>query len=145
MALDPKSDIRSLLLTFSAVTDLVVDRIRPDQRDPGDVDQAAIVIEVTDGEQFNDLSGEGGLCRLEVLFRCVSPDAIEASALGEALRLNGTDPGTGLDGWNGVAGSGHLQANRISFSEDAVFDEDGEPTGEHEHAAVYSVWHQTLV
>lgn len=146
MALDPKSDLRSFLLTLTAVTNLVDSRIRPDQRDEADGEADCIVIEIPNGEQFNDLDGIGGLVQLDVLIRCISHDVTTSEAIAEAVRLNGTNPGSGLDGYTGVAGLGLItQANRENFSTDAIFDEEGQPTGEHEHAASYSVWYQSFV
>lgn len=145
MALDAKTDIRSFLLTLPALTAIVGSRIRPDQRDESDGDQPAVIIEIADGQQFNDLQANGGLVQLDVIFRCLSHDVTESEAIGEAIRTNNTNPGTGLDGYEGIAGLGYIQsANRQSFNSDAVFDEEGQPTGEHEHSAFYSIWHQTL-
>lgn len=146
MALDPKTDLRSYLLTLSAVTALVDSRIRPDQRDESDGELDSIVIEIPNGEQFNDLDGHGGLVQLDVLVRCISHDVTRSEAIAEAVRTNGTDPGSGLDGYTGIAGLGFItQANRDTFSSDAIFDEEGQPTGEHEHAALYAVWFQPII
>ncbi len=121
MALDPKADIRAYLLTLNALTQLVATRIRPDQRDEADGLDDCVVIEIDSGEQFNDLAGDGGLVQLDVMFRCISRTALGAAAIGEAIRTNGTSPGSGLDGYEGSAGSGYLQATRQRWSELAVF------------------------
>ncbi len=154
MSLNQKTDIRSLLLTFDNLVELVGNRIRPDYRDEADGNAACIVIEIPNGDQYNDLDGIGGLVNLDVLFRCIAPTAMEADEIAERLRTNQLQvdrdnpaaPGVGLDGYLGPAGTnGFLQANRVSWSTDAIPDEDGQPTAEHEHAVVYEAWHQTLI
>lgn len=139
-----KKSLIQLLNTFDAVT-AATTCIRTDHVDQSD-ELPYVIIEVPDAEVFGDLSGEGGLVSAEVVIRCRSASVIEADAIGEAVRTNGTDPGTGLAGYDGPAGSGSVQGSQhTGFGTDYVPDDDGEPTGEFEHYATYRIWYSQTV
>lgn len=88
--------IRAHLLTLSAVTALVDQRIRPGVLDEGD-DLPAVVILVDDEEQQNDLELAGGLVRASVHVHAIARSHRQARILTKLIAGNGTDPGTGLN------------------------------------------------
>lgn len=105
-----EADLRTLLLTFGTVTALVgtgdAARIRPDRlQETDDNTQPAIIIEVDNERPLNDIGGIGGRRYVEVTLRCRARTKAVARSLAEAVRVNGTNPGTGLAGYCGtVAG-----------------------------------------
>lgn len=110
-----EDDIRTVLLTFSEVTDLVgagaSARIRPDRLHHDDDETLQhVIIEVDNETPQNGLDGLGGLLYSEVTLRCRGRTKALARALAEAIRLNGTDPGTGLAGYAGTVNSHTLNA-----------------------------------
>ena len=140
-----EDDLRSLLLTFDAVTALVGSRIRPDQLGQGD-ELPAIVIELPDEEHHNDLSGVGGLASATVLITGISEDKTEARAIIEAVRINGTDPGTGLAGFTGGAGDGFIQAAVLERTRQRrVAEDDGSDDGWFEITAQYEIWYEETI
>jgi hypothetical protein len=101
-----ESDIRTALLSMSAVTALVGTgnsaRIRPyklDDRD--DKTEEHVIIEVDNSEPQNDLTGKGGLTFADVNISCRAMTPTAANALALAVKRNGTSPGTGLAGYGG--------------------------------------------
>jgi hypothetical protein len=120
-----EADIRTLLLTLSAVTDLVgtgdAARIRPDKLDQADDDSLqAIIVEVDSEEPALGLDGKGGRVYADVTLRCRARQKSQARAVADAVRTNGTDPGTGLAGYNGTV-NGHtldawLEDTQTSFT-----------------------------
>lgn len=107
MADEVGESIRSALIAMSAVTDLVGTgssaRVRPwfSQRDTIPA-KGSIIIEVDSTEHLNSLDGLGGREYHDVNILCRAPTAKAARDLAEAVRLNGTDPGTGLAGYSGT-------------------------------------------
>ena len=102
-----EADLRTLLLTLNAVTALVGTgdsaRIRPDKLAQGDDDSLqAIIIEVDDERPQNDLSGTSLRRYADVTIRCQARTKAQARAVALAVKLNGTDPGTGLAGYTGT-------------------------------------------
>ena len=107
-----ESIIRDALAAMSAVTAIVGTgnsaRIRSDRFHDGDivdadgVSQPAIMIDVTNEDKQNDLSGVGGASFAAVAISCVAPTRVDARALAEAVRTNGTNPGTGMAGYSGT-------------------------------------------
>lgn len=99
------SQLVTLLKSLDAVTAIVgagdAARIRPDgfQKRDGEIGRAAILIEVDRQEHLNDLQGRGGLVVGEVTITCRAATRAASDALAEAVRTNGTDPGTGLAGY----------------------------------------------
>jgi hypothetical protein len=96
--------IQDALLTMDAVTALVGD-------DPLSARMWAnwervnaypcIIVEIDREDPQNDLQGRGGLVVAEVTITCRAETCVGAVALREAVKLNGTDPGTGLAGYSG--------------------------------------------
>lgn len=106
-----EADIRTLLLTFNAVTALVGTsysaRIRPYRLQQDDDETSEhIVIEVDNVDHLNTLDGLGGRVYADVTLRCIAPTLTRANALAEAVRVNGTNPGTGMAGYTGTV-NGH--------------------------------------
>lgn len=100
-----ESDLRTVLLTFDAVTALVgtgaAARIRPYALDERDSKTGqAIIIEVDTAEHANDLAGKGGMVTATVTLSCRAVTLTQARALAEAVRTNSTNPGTGLAGYS---------------------------------------------
>lgn len=62
--------------------------------------KGVIVVELDTTEHMNDLLGQGGLEYHDVNILVRAPEIAEANALAEAIRVNGTDPGTGLAGYS---------------------------------------------
>ena len=102
-----EADIRSALLEMSAVTaltgsDATTARIRSDKLDPSDDrTEEHIIIEVDSETTENTLEGVGGLPLCEVNISCRAMTRKAADALAAAVRVNGTNPGTGLAGYGG--------------------------------------------
>ncbi len=118
MALE--GDIRTALLTLSAVTALVgtgaAARIRPYKLEQSDDWTAAsIVVEVDNRDHLNDLSGTSARAMVDVNLSCRAMTRSAANALAAAVRLNGTDPGTGLHGYDGAAFSSWLEDDTASI------------------------------
>lgn len=125
-----ESDLRQLLLTFTAVTDLVgtggAARVRPYVLDEADDDsQPAVLIEVDADTPLNDLGGLGGLVYSDVNIKCRARTKATSRALAEAVRLNGTDPGTGLAGFSGTAGDSEIDAVLEDMTNSATSVADG--------------------
>ena len=104
-----EADLRAALLGMSAVTDLVgsdatTARIRPEKLDESDDNTLQhIIIDIDDEAHRNDLQGLGGLVYAMVNVSCRAMEKQDARALAEAVRVNGTTPGTGLAGYAGSA------------------------------------------
>lgn len=120
-----EADLRTLLLTFSPVTALVGTgdsaRIRPDKLAQGDDDTLqAIIIEVDDERPQNTLEGTSLRRYADVTVRCQARTKAQARAVALAVKLNGTDPGTGLAGYTGtLSGTVYdawLEDEQTSFS-----------------------------
>ena len=101
-----EGDIRTALLAMNAVTALVGTgssaRVRPyhlDDRD--DKTEEHIIIEVDNRQPENDITGIGGLTFADVNISCRAMTPTLATALGTAVKRNGTTPGTGLAGYGG--------------------------------------------
>ena len=102
-----EGDIRTALLAMNAVTaytgsGATTARIRPYKLDPTDnPKEEHIIIEVDSKNDENWLEGKSGLPLCEVNISCRAMTRALANALAEAVRVNGTDPGTGLAGYGG--------------------------------------------
>lgn len=126
-----ETDVRTALLAMSAVTDLVSTRIRTDRLAEGDT-LPAIILEVDSEDPENDLRGKGGLTYADLVVRCRAANGAAARALAEAVKLNGTDPGTGLAGYGTIASA--FQAVLMSSSRAYIPDDDGSDMREREVA-----------
>ena len=105
-----EGDLRTLLLTFTPVTALVGTgdsaRIRPDKLAQGDDDSLqSIIIEVDSEQPQNMLDGTSLRRYADVTLVCQARTKAQARALALAIKLNGTDPGTGLAGYGGTVNS----------------------------------------
>jgi hypothetical protein len=129
-----EADLRTYLLTLGTVTALVGTgnsaRIRPDRLQQGDDPlQPAIIVEVDDEQHKNDLDGKGGLVYSTVTLRCRARTKAVARSLAEAIRVNGTDPGTGLAGrtglMNGTSYGAVLEDEQTSFTAQAEGSDEG--------------------
>ena len=132
-----ETDLRTLLLSFDAVADIVADRIRPDILDEGD-EMPAIIFEI-DSEEDGDLDS---LIKTTLIVRCIATEKEDARALSEAVKNNGT-PGEGLAGYRGVAGDGYINGATLDDSrpERAAL-EDGSDAGWYEVEQQYTVWYE---
>lgn len=107
--------LRTLLLTFTPVTALTgtggAARIRPDRlHQSDDPDLPAIIMQVDAETPTNRLDGLGGRRFIDVTLVCRARTKAAARTLAEAVRLNGTDPGTGLGGFKGTVSGTLLDA-----------------------------------
>lgn len=100
-----EEDIRTALVAMPAVTAIVGSganaRIRPDRFHEEDGTLPAILVEVDHEDPLTDLTGRGGRRQGVVTITCRASTRAAARALAEAVRNNGTSPGTGLDGYGG--------------------------------------------
>lgn len=105
MAAEVEESLRVLLLTLTPVTAIVGTgasaRIRPDRLHQGDT-LPAIIVEIDNENHRNTLAGTGGLVYADVTLTCRADTKAASRALAEAVRLNGTDPGTGFAGYSGT-------------------------------------------
>lgn len=107
-----EADLRTLLLTFDAVTALTGTgssaRIRPYHiHTDDDITAEHITIDVDTIRHLNDIDGTSQRIYADVTLRCCAATRTKANALAEAVRVNGTDPGTGLAGYTGTV-NGHV-------------------------------------
>ncbi len=107
MASEVVQSLCAKLLTMTAVTDLVGtgNDARIESELAQDVSVPAngtIVVELDSTNPSNDLGGLGGLDYHDVNILVRAPTPAAATALAEAIRRNGTDPGTGLAGYSGT-------------------------------------------
>jgi hypothetical protein len=127
----------TLLKTFGAVTAIVGTgadaRIRPFRLDQGDIDdnggvRDSIVIRPVHEDHLNDLSGVGGLVKSRIQVIAISEVPINARTLAEAVRVNGTDPGTGLAGYDGAPDSVTIQSAMLDAKDfaEAPYDDDSD-------------------
>lgn len=143
--------VRDFLLTRAAVTAIVATHptasgpcIRPDRLHERDR-LPAIVITVDEEEYQNDLSGKGGLARATLTISCMADSRRVSRQLAEAVRVNGTNPGTGLAGYKGtVSGVGiHAQLNSAQTAYASLDEKSDE--GWYATEAVYEVWYSETV
>lgn len=136
--------LRDLLLTFEAVTALVGQRIRPDELHEKD-GTPALLIELQLIDHMNTLDGLGGLAKASVHVTALSERKSVARTVQEAVRLNGTDPGTGLAGYTGEAGNGFLDSATLQRTVCTFrpFDEGGDE-GWHAVTGEYEVMYQEV-
>ncbi|KKK83024.1 hypothetical protein LCGC14_2797550 [marine sediment metagenome] len=140
-----EESIRALLLTLSTVTDKVgtgtAARIRPDRLyQADDKTLAAVIVEVDDEEKLNTLDGLGGRVMASVNLKCRARSSKAASrALAEAVRVNGTDPGTGLAGYTGTVGGMAIDAWLEDMQTSFVKDDDGSDNGFYDTDCAYMI------
>lgn len=121
--------LRLFLLSREAVTDELgvghaSARIRPDAFDESD-DYPAIVIQVDNEAGENDLEGQAGLHFAKVMIICRAEEKQDSRRLAEAVRTNRTDPGTGLAGYSGLAGTNYIGAVHEDTTTSIAFADDG--------------------
>jgi len=120
-----ESDLRSVLAGLSAVTALVgsgdAARIRWDEIDEDD-DLPAICCQIDSDDQANDLGGRAGFAAASVTILCRAETRVGSRALAEAVRLNGTDPGTGLAGYAGTEFDAVLESMATVFDTRGFYD-----------------------
>ena len=132
--------IRSLILLWSEVTDIVGERIRPNVLHSSDGSAPSIKLELVSGSQQNFLDRSGCLIDgvLEVTSR--SELASEAALVAEMVRSRGENPSIGLDGYSGSVGSGVLKsAERIDFDSGGELLDDGSESGLFVHIDRYQI------
>jgi len=145
-----EGDLRTLLLTFNAVTAYTgtgnAARIRPDRLEQDDdKDEEAIIIEVDNHRPLNTLEGTGGRRYVDVTLRCRARTKANARALANAVKLNGANPGTGLAGYNGTVSGTVYDAVLDDEQEAFVPADDGSQEGWFEVYSNYVVTHLETV
>lgn len=141
--LDILTGIRSLLLLWSELTDIVYDRIRPESFHSTDANQPALMLELSEGTQQNFLERSSVVVDATLMVTVRAPLATQAAQIAEIIRTRNTKPSTGLDGYSGSAGSGYiLGAERQSFSNGKELDTDGNETENYISIQVYQLLFQ---
>lgn len=136
MAATLENVLKDLITGLSAVAALT-GTVRTDwaaQKDP----LPFILIGVDRETPWNDLSGKGGLIKADVRIRCCAATRTLTRQMTDALRTNGTTPGTGLEGYSGTVDGvaiGELLWDHSEF--DYVPYEDGTDNGYYVIDAVY--------
>lgn len=124
--------VRAYLLTLSAVT-AITTTIRPHELNQDDVPvnstASAILIVVLKENFANTIDGKCPLVSANVLVRAINRKLSSTRTLAEAIRVNGTDPGTGMAGANVTTGSLPFMAMLEEREVDVVRDQDGSDTG----------------
>ena len=101
-------------------------------------------MEVGDDEPQNCLSGTGGLVYANVSIYSTARTKAATRALAEAIRVNGTDPGTGLAGHHGTTGGVTFDAVLHTRELDFVPATDGSQRGSFIVNSLYIVsYHET--
>lgn len=135
--------LRDLLMLFEALTDVVSDRITPNQFAGDDHQQPAVMIELRDCQQANTLDRAACLVTGSLVLTIRSGDDALNDYLAGIVRTNGTTPGTGLDGFSGNCGDGVLLGcERSDFDASIVFDDDGDETDLFDSIQVYQIHFQ---
>lgn len=133
---------RAVLVGLPAVTAIVGQKIRPHKL--GQKDRLpAILIEVPTDETAECLGNsdpQSGQAVINVV--CCAHTKAEAHAIAEAVRTNGTDPGTGLSGYSGAAGDLTFDSAALVRTEcDLETDDgDGDEGDWYLEIGVYRVW-----
>lgn len=105
--------VKTKILTLSAVT-AITSVIRPHQLDQRDLSATtpAVLINLDKEDAFTDqnIMGTTDLIRATILVSAVSTKLVTAWSLSNAIKLNGTNPGTGLKGCQVRSGSLYFDA-----------------------------------
>lgn len=144
---DPNLDIvtcvRSLLLLWDDLTNVVGERIRPESFHSTDENEPALMLELTEGSQQNFLERSSAVIDATLMITARAPLAAQVAEIAEIIRSRNTDPSTGLDGYSGSAGGGYiLSAERQSFSNGKEVGQDGDETNNYISIQVYQVLFQ---
>ena len=132
--------IRSLLLLFEDLTDVVSDRITPNQFASDDQQQPSVMIELRECTQQNTLDRTSCLVTGTLVLTIRSKDDILCDQIAESIRSQNTSPSTGLDGYSGGAGDGELiGSERTDFDTSIVYDDDGDETDLYDSVQVYRI------
>ena len=127
--------IRQKLLSMDAVT-AITTTFRPIelmQTDRG----PTISIHVFEKNYTNDISGRCSLVDVRAVVSASSGNKAQAEALAEAIRVNGTDPGTGLAGCTVTTGGLPFQAMLIKDELEYVANQDGSNSGRYMVDSIY--------
>ena len=122
--------LRAQLLTLTAVTALTT-TIRTDTLAQQDaLAGPAVLIAVDEETPENTLDGLGGLVEAKITISAVSSQRSQARALAEAIRTNGTTPGTGLAGFTGTTAGMFIDAAILERRQSGYIpEEDGSDSG----------------
>lgn len=139
--------VRATILTFSAVT-AITTTVRADELLQSDIPPRSGDLAILIGgvkENFkNFIDGTCDLVAVTMIVSAVGRNKADARALSEAIRINGTDPGTGLAGIRVTTGDLPFMAMLEERTHDLVYDQDGSETGLHTWDSIYVVtYHET--
>lgn len=147
-----EADLRTYLLTLSAVTTLVGQRIYVDEipqladgEEQTDIFPCIVFTVMNETEQ-TDLDGDGGLVLGQIQIAALSGMKSVARSICEAVRINGTNPGTGLAGYTGTVGTASFTKCVLNDTSMEYWQaDDGTDTGLHVVKANYSLWYAEIV
>jgi hypothetical protein len=131
------------LLAQSAVSDLTT-AIRPyklRQDDKPENDATPAILFTVDGESFDDqnIGGTTDLVTAKVTVSAISGKLRIARQVASAIRNNGTDPGTGMQGCKVRNGTVNWDAMLEARSVGIVMNEDGSDSGLYSVDSVFTV------
>jgi len=107
-----EKELRDAILGMSAVTGLVVARIWDEWFRTETL--PAVVYEFDNEDQSNDLEGLSRLRIADINIICRADTRAGSRALAEAMRLNGTNPGTGLAGYTSTTFDAWLESEQAA-------------------------------
>jgi hypothetical protein len=139
--------VRAWLLTRTAVT-AITSTIRVDaldQRDKPDV--TACILMTVDRKEYDtqNTDGKSDLVQATMMISAISGGRDSSEALAEAIRINGTDPGTGLMGSRVRSGGLNFDAMLESQDFGYIQNIDGSDSGLFSVDSQYTVfYYQTI-
>jgi hypothetical protein len=145
-----EESLATYLLTLSALTGISgigtgnSAPIRPDRlaEEDGDI---GVIIEVDNENKLNDLTGRGGRVMANVNLVCRAPTKKVSRQIAEAIRLNDTDPGTGLAGFGGTVGGLTFDAWLEDTVTSFIKDDDGSDQGFYDTNCSYMVTYAEVI
>lgn len=139
--------VRAWLLTRTAVT-AITSTIRVDaldQRDKPDVTECILMTVDRKVCVAQNTDGKGDLVQATMTISSISGGRDESEALAEAIRINGTNPGTGLMGCQVRSGGLNFDAMWESDDLGYIEDIDGKASGLFSVDSQYTVfYYQTI-
>ncbi|TXH43408.1 MAG: DUF3168 domain-containing protein [Desulfurellales bacterium] len=124
--------LRSILIADTAITNLVGQRIRPDELAEGDT-YPAILISIDDEDPLAMLSQVGGLQKATINITALSQLKTQARTIAKKVRAC-------LDGFDDVVDGVEIEATFEKRENGFDHDDDGEDTGVYFSNCVFEIW-----